>query len=309
MFSSNCDRVCAIVVTYHPGLDKLKKLLDSAIPQVAALVVVDNGSDEKELSSIRNWATNGKLPSFSLLELGDNLGIAAAQNRGIAWAQKQSFSHVLFFDQDSLPAISLVASLMEALNELQRCKILVAAIGPRLVDLRSGKKTPFVTFNWYGVTKKQCSDSAEQIQSTDFLVSSGMLVAMNILDRVGLMNEDLFIDNVDMEWSFRARSLGYQLFGVCGAFMQHSVGDQVIKLGTLEMYRHSPIRQYYIMRNRLYLYRIKYSPMPWIIQDTIRAIFKTLVFSLVFSPRRKNISMMYRGAKDACMGKLGRFHE
>jgi len=294
----------AIVVTFHPQADLLDRLLDACLNQVNILVLVDNGSDEVELAVLRNLSLSRQ---FTLIELGENLGIAAAQNRGITFARSQGYSHLLFFDQDSVPAPDLVQKLHTALAGLSANNQPVAAVGPRLVDRRTLRSTPFVRFNWFGVTRKHCTDDSEDMQQTDFLVSSGMLIPITAFDHVGQMEEGLFIDNVDMEWCFRARSMGFLLYGICSAVMQHSVGDQVFRIGPGVLHRHSPVRQYYIMRNRLLLYRRSYTPKGWIVQDSLRALFKLLAFSIVFAPRLKNLQMIYCGIRDAFSGITGRY--
>jgi rhamnosyltransferase len=304
---SNTPLLCAVVVTYHPEPELLKQLLETVLPQVAALVVVDNGSDEQHLSLIRSWSLSGLPKVFSLIETGKNLGIAAGQNRGIAWARKQGSSHILLLDQDSIPATDMVKALQEALVDLSNRRIPVAAVGPRLVDRRTKRSSPFVVFNWFGVTRNSCARDPGALRQTDFLVSSGMLVPISVFDDVGLPEEGLFIDNVDMEWCFRARSMGFLLYGVCSAVMLHSVGDQIFRIGPRVLHRHSPIRQYYIMRNRLLLYQRSYTPFGWIVQDAARALFKLLVFALVFAPRWQNICMMCRGIRDAYTGKVGEY--
>ena len=302
---ANTSLICAVVVTYHPELETLRQLLEVCLRQVAALVVVDNGSDEQCLSLVRSWVRSGQFGAFSLIELGENLGVAAAQNRGVAWAREQACVQVLFLDQDSIPAANMVKALEQALADLSGRGLAVAAVGPQLVDRRSGRHSPFVNFNWFGVTRNRCTDSGWK--QTDFLISSGMLVPLSVFDKVGLLEEGLFIDNVDMEWCFRARSIGFLLYGVCSAMMMHSVGDQVFRIGPGVLHRHSPLRQYYIMRNRLLLYRRRYTPTGWIIQDFVRAFVKLLLFALVLPPRWQNIRMMYYGMRDAYTGKTGKY--
>lgn len=242
------------------------------------------------------------------MELGDNMGVAAAQNKGVAWAREHEYSQVIFFDQDSVPSASMVGILQNALADLTSHGIAVAGVGPQLIDRRTGKSTPFVTINWFGVSRKHC-EQKKQTHKTDFLVSSGMLAPIAVFDQVGPSEEDFFIDNIDMEWCFRARSLGFSLYGICDATLNHSVGDQVYRIGPMVIYRHSPLRQYYIMRNRLLLYRRQYAPTAWVLQDVLRSLFKLFLFSVVFSPRRENVRMMWRGVRDACAGKVGRFVE
>lgn len=309
MKSTNGPSICAVIITYHPDPAVLELLLDACKNQVSALVIVDNGSTENELGYIRRLITDKLQLRYHLLELGENLGLASAQNCGVAWARKHAYSHILFLDQDSIPSASMVRVLQEALIDLTHRGIPVAGVGPQLIDRRTGKSTPFIKINWFGITRKYCDNKKEHFHETDFLVSSGTLIPMVVFDKVGLSEEGLFIDNVDMEWCFRARSLGFVLYGICDATLQHSVGDRVYRVGPLAIYRHNPVRQYYIMRNRLLLYRREYTPIAWVLQDAFRGLIKILLFTVFFSPRRKNISMMYKGIKDAFAGRTGRYRE
>lgn len=297
-------RVYAIVVTFQPDLPRFKQLLTACLPQVAHLVVVDNGSDDQVLASVQTWAGHD---GFSVIGIGENVGVAAAQNRGVIWARAQGCSHVLMLDQDSIPSSGMVQKLLAALDETRASGVPVAATGPRLIDRRTGASTPFVRIGLLGVTRHEYRDENSSLIPTDFLISSGMLIPLEILDRVGLPEEDLFIDNVDLEWCFRARSMGLSLYGVYDAVMEHSVGDHVVQLGSYVIHLHAPLRQYYIMRNRIVLYQRSYSPWGWIIQDFVRMLFKLMAFSLFFPPRRQNIAMMLKGIKDGLTGKMGKF--
>jgi rhamnosyltransferase len=298
------DRICAVVVTYQPDFNLLRENLLASRAQVDYLVVVDNGSNAETLERINDFAHD---IDCEVLQLGENLGVAAAQNRGIARARNDGCNFVVLLDQDSNPAPDMVVTLRRALADLTACGTPFAAVGPRLVDPRTGVSTPFVGIRMFGTTRKICLEGSHRLISTDFLVSSGMLIPLAVLDRVGLPEEGLFIDNVDLEWCFRARSMGLPVYGVCDAVMAHSVGDEVVQLGDYIIHLHHPIRQYYIMRNRILLYQRSYSPWVWVVQDFFRMLFKLVAFSLFFTPRCQNISMMIRGIKDGLNGKMGKF--
>lgn len=265
-------------------------------------MVVDNGSGAQAQTQIEEYA---KQIGFELLSFAENLGVATAQNRGFARARELKCDFVVLFDQDSTPRPGMVRVLHRALAELGGRGIEVAAVGPRLVDRRTGESTPFVRFGMFGLTRHVYRASDSTAIAADFLISSGMMIPLSVLDRVGLSEEGLFIDNVDLEWCFRARSKGYQLFGVGDAELEHAVGDQVTRLGSRVIHHHSPLRQYYIMRNRICLYQRSYSPWGWVIQDFIRLLFKFTVFSLFFAPRWENFRMMISGIKDGLRNKTG----
>jgi len=296
--------VCCIIVTYQPDTTILEKVMAAIRPQVDQMLLVDNGTSAEFIEWMKE-----KDGMAEVIEMGKNLGVGAAQNRGIAWAKTKGFPYVLFLDQDSIPQPEMVPNLMKASIYLNIYKGPVAAVGPKIVDARTGKDFPFINFSSLTIRRSICRQpySGKYI-FTNFLISSGMLVSLSVFERVGLMEERFFIDNIDLEWCFRARNQGFALYGVCNAKLQHSLGDQVIHfwLGRLvQIYRHSPLRQYYMMRNRILLHRKSYSPLSWAIQDFFRLSLK-LVFIVLFLPQRlENIRMILRGIRDGLRGKMG----
>lgn len=299
--------VCCIIVIYQAEITMLERVMAAISPQVNQVLLVDNGS----FSGFVDWVRD-EGGSAEVIEMGENLGVGAAQNRGILWAKTKGFSHILFLDQDSIPQTEMVRKLIEASIYLNKYNSQIAAVGPRIIDAHSGKDFPFINFGFLSVRRRICQQSfTGKYVLTDFLISSGMLVSLSVFERVGMMEEGFFIDNIDMEWCFRARSQSFALYGVCDAELEHSLGDQVIHFwfGRLfSIYRHSSTRQYYIMRNRILLYRKRYSPLSWIGQDVLRLCVK-LVFLIAFSPPRlENLRMIIKGIRDGLHGKMGRYH-
>ena len=112
------------------------------------------------------------------------------------------------------------------------------------------------------------------------------------------MDETLFIDNVDLEWCFRVKQMKFSLYGVPNAILLHRLGEDARKVPFSNRFVliHAPIRQYYIMRNRLWLYRRSYVPFFWKIHDFPRLVFKVLFYLLMVRPAKSYARMMFRGA-------------
>jgi rhamnosyltransferase len=288
--------VCAVLVTFYPDAEALRRAISAVRPQVESLVVVDNATPDIERAL-------GEA-DVVLLRQRTNVGLATAQNVGISWAREHGCTHVLILDQDSVPAVGMVDELVRAWRELSATGR-VGAVGPRFRDPREDRDAPFVRVAFPMSHKLWCDATTRHVQS-DFLISSGALIPLAVLDDIGGMDDGLFIDNVDMEWSFRARARGYALFGVCGALMEHRLGDERQVLpGGREQVVHGPVRLYFIMRNRVALYRLRHTPRVWIAQDLPRVVLKFLVFSVLVAPRTRNVHYMLRGLADGVRGRSG----
>lgn len=304
-------RVLAVVVSYNPEVKPLAVALAATAAQVEQTVVVDNASSNRDqildLIAELNQHTDDLSP-VSLLAQSQNIGLGAAHNVGISYAQTHGFSHVLLLDQDSVPLKGMVQNLLAALeeNSLQRK---VSAVGATYLNADNGSESFFVRFGALKFRRQYCADrDASGCVEADFLISSGSLFSLATLNDIGGMDESLFIDHVDTEWFLRARSKGYIALGVCDAIMQHGLGEQTHRI-TIGRQRnvpqHKPFRYYYIFRNSVLLYKRGYASALWKWNDCQRLVLIALMFGLWKSPRRDNLKMMLRGVWHGLRGVSG----
>lgn len=283
--------VVAVVVTYQPAREVLEQLLDALVPQIMSVVIVDNGSH----SDLAAWNSEREMRTVELLQLGENRGIAAAQNIGIQWARNRGARFVLLMDQDSIPAPDMVERLISTISE----QASPAIAGPRYLDERQDNPPPFIRVRGLHLERCACS-TKESVVPVDYLIASGCLIPMSILDKVGGMRDDLFIDYVDIEWGLRARHYGFQSYGVCSAHMQHSLGDNPIEFFGKNIPLHSPLRHYYHFRNAVLLYKEPWVPLNWKLVDGWRLCFKYVFYSLFAKPRMAHWRMMTLGVWHGC---------
>lgn len=295
-------KIVAVAVSYHPAPDEIEQLLAATLPQVAAFVLVDNGSYPP---------VEGRLPDdprVHCLSLGDNLGIAAAQNRGIDLARRLGATHVLLLDQDSIPAPGCVARLAEAHRVLEEEGVRVAAVGPRFTDPRLGDPHPFACLRGLGLAHRHCRHE-DEIIPVDVLISSGSLISVACLDALGGFDESLFLYYVDNEWCLRALTHGYHSYGVCAARMSHRHGAGTMRiLGRLVPLR-APLMHYYLFRNAVLLYRRAWVPWRWRVVDGYRIALKYFFYALFARPRGEHFRMMSLGLWHGLRGRGGRFDQ
>lgn len=292
------SHVIAVVVTYQPVLEQLNDLLNALVPQVSAVILVDNGSNVK----LDIWVMGRSTPTLQVVLLGENKGIAVAQNEGIRLARNGQADYVLLMDQDSIPASDMVEKLVSGI----RSKPLAAAAGPRYMDKRQRNPPPFIRIEGLRLVRCACPTD-EVVTSVDYLIASGCLIPLAVLDEVGGMRDDLFIDYVDIEWGLRARNLGFQSYGVCAAHMQHSLGDEPIRFFGKSIPLHSPLRHYYHFRNAVFLYRQPGISINWKLVDGWRLLLKYVFYSIFAAPRFNQMGMMTLGIWHGLTGKSGKF--
>lgn len=293
-------KTAAVVIIFHPKIGTLLRLLDALEAQVRSVVIVDNGSNE---STLRTLSERNKVHEH-LIPMGSNRGIAAAQNAGISWARQQECEYVILFDQDSFPPPNLIEVLYEAAEEKIAEGVQVAAVGPRYVDKRRNDFSPFIRFQGLRIERPFCTFANEVIE-VDYLIASGCLIPLNVLHQIGDMHEELFIDYVDIEWGLRAKFHGLHSFGVCGAVMNHNLGEEPISILKYKFSSHSPLRHYYQFRNAIWMYRQPWLPLNWKLIDGGRLLLRYGLHTLLATPRLEHLRMMSLGIWHGLTGRMG----
>lgn len=291
--------VAAIIVLYRPDPALLKRLLESVESQVEKLFVVDNSSriDAQMPAAL---AACGQRVFYRAN--GMNEGLASAQNTGLKKALREGFTHALLLDQDSaLPELA-VERLLAAEQRLLRAGTRVAAVGPLFIDEKTGERSRGVRHRYFRVRWFSIQEDEKEPVETDYLIASGSLIRTSVLRQVGLMRDELFIDWVDAEWSYRAKSLGYKTYIVPTVVMRHSVGDATGEFMGKRFNLHSPARNYYIVRNAVYLLRDRRMSLSWRCTMLIYVPKYILVHSWLSRRRWKSFIEMLRAILEGISG-------
>jgi rhamnosyltransferase len=293
------EHVGAVIVTYFAQEDALARLLDVVRPQVEHAVVVDNtpGGQVHATAGVDHIAN------------GANLGLAAAQNQGIEHLRQRGITHVLLLDQDSLPAGDMVRELLRVLRALQRAGTPVAAVGPRWRDRLSGRDVPFVRLALGRMVPAGAAGSTDDaVVECDTLVSSGCLIPLAVVDRIGPMDAALFIDQVDTEWGLRAQAAGLGLYGAPRAVLAHGIGESFVRPWFARgraVPVHSPVRDYYWVRNTIAVIFRRAAPWRWRLLYLVRLPGVILVMATQMPERGRRLSAILRGLRDGLLLRLG----
>jgi rhamnosyltransferase len=282
--------VCGVMVTFFPPEGVLQNV--AAIrSQVEALVVVDNGSPVIELDNLR--AVREEL-RFTLIENGDNRGIAAALNIGVRWARARGYRWIALFDQDSLTSDGMIDRMIRKYDLSLHCKN-IAIVMPKHIERHSSVWIrPFVA-----------SDG-----NPLFAITSGSLIPSQTFALCGEFEEDLFIDCVDIEYCLRARSLGWTICLCEEAILYHAVGApqrrRLWGIRTLRTLNHRAERRYYIARNNIVMFRRYWRQFSrWCFDDLVSVTKEFAKVILIEKNRRRQLSMIALGTLDGMRGRMG----
>lgn len=301
--------VMAVVVTYGPDPEQLCATLESLLPQVEGVALIDNtpGGLPTAAAEAVDRLRAPYPGAFFLVENRDNLGIAAAQNTGIELARRHGFEYVFLSDQDTVFAGHTVSTLCQGYRALTARGRRVGAVAAGYVNhVASAKACPvFVQHEGYRVRRVRAVNG---LVPATYVIASGCLIPVDVFEQVGLKNESLFIDWVDTEWCLRARKAGFGIYGCADAVVAHRLGDSAARVFGRTISLHRPIRHYYMVRNalRLALYSdaLNAGQRLWALT---RALLFAACFPLLTRPRLEHLKMVSTGLVHGVLNKKGRF--
>jgi rhamnosyltransferase len=297
--------VCAVIVTYNPDLVIFSRQLQSIKSQVNNVVVIDNCSNNiAELKVIINEFIELNSLKINLICNLSNIGLGKAQNIGINFAKEDvNSTHILLFDQDSILDEGFVMGLIDSENKLLEQGIKLAAIGPVYYNEITNETYPITKYR--GPFIDRIKPGSEPVEAT-FLIASGCLIPINIIDVVGYMNEDLFIDYIDVEWSFRAQSFGYKVYASPNSKMKHTIGDNRTSIFGRSISIHSPLRRYYLYRNSIYMVKNPKILIGYKIREITFNLLRFVVFLVLSKESIKYFKYSISGFIDGFKGVKGK---
>lgn len=280
-------RIYVIIVLYNPDFNLLVRQHKSLYHQVNHIIYVDNGSDN--ISLIKSKFEDCKT---SFIFNGENRGLGYAQNIGIKKAKDYGAEYVLLFDQDSIPPVNFVKNLTSVFNKASET-YQIGLVGPAI---RNAYKD--ISKNMKGIIISGLGFSfveLKKITEVSYCIASGSLIPISVLNRVGLLEEKLFIDGLDLEWCLRAKNLGYDIIQTDQTYLEHQLGNGKSN----KVLSHSPMREYFIIRNDIWLSRQHYIPFGYRCRKKLSP-FLRLLYSFVhfsFDYTKVEIKGIYDGFK------------
>jgi len=284
--------IIAVYVTFNPDINILEKAISSLIKQVSYAIIIDNSP---------NSNLNFNNEKVIIKALNNNIGIAAAQNIGLGKAIELGAKYVVLSDQDSVYPSDYLESMLPVFEQFSNACVAV----PRFLDVMKKGEDGFVAIK--PIVFQQffpVSGKYEIFQA----IASGKILKVSTLSEIGLMNEKLFIDWVDLEWCWRARARGFQIIGNADVVIRHQLGDKSKDLGFREVNLRSPIRHYYITRNAFYL-ALHTGDLDY--GHRVNLFFKSfryiLAYPILSKPHHVHLKAVLSGFYHGLIGRLGRY--
>ena len=298
--------ICAVVVTYNIGSIYERNFL-SLVDQVDKIIIVDNHSTAETRTTLVK-IKNNYCDKVEVLFNESNLGLAHAQNQGLQIAIDQQFTWVMLLDHDSRLDSELIAQIKQAYCHMDpKQQDSVGILAPNIYDVNAQSFSSYVLpLLAIGFKRRHCVNCGTL--STLAVIASGSIIKVSALKKVGLMNEKLFIDAIDTEFCLRLISKHFSIYVVEKAILYHELGNRkTYQIGPVKIIPtfHSPLRRYYIYRNRIFVWKKYWNKVPSYILFEFMATINDLLRIVFFEDEKvPKLTQVCRGFGDGVRNKL-----
>jgi rhamnosyltransferase len=288
-------KVCVGIVCYIPELILLNEIIDFFKEQDVTVFLYFN-SKLPELDTLSNSVD-------TILGTGQNDGIAKAHKELVHHATKCGFEFIVISDQDTRYPFNYVSDM---LNFFQQYHDIVIGC-PGWINNHKNGNSAESQYCLYGNKMKLRTPKHGQLLSHG--ISSGMFVSLNKADIASFIDEELFIDWVDNDFCWQLVSKGYSIRYNESVILEHSLGDSIKSSKLVSFTSRGPLRDYYIVRNAMYIIfhkNYQLSCKPYLIIKVITHLCFSTVFSNSFKQFLNRCQLLCKALYHSLTKQMGR---
>jgi GT2 family glycosyltransferase len=187
------------------------------------IILVDNGSSDDSAARLRT-----EFPEIRLISTQENQGFSGGNNLGIRDALERGTDYILLLNNDTIVDSHFLAHLVTA-GEMESE---IGILGPKIFYASEPERIWFAGgeldyvgggCRHRGKGQFDSDDKFSRSEETAFISGCAMLVKAWVFQRLGLLDEKLFIYWEDMDFCMRARKAGCRCFFVPEAKIWHKV--------------------------------------------------------------------------------------
>ncbi len=233
----------SIITINYNGLNDTLALIES-IPfkEDVEVIVVDNASQQDEASIIQN-----KYPQVKVIRSENNLGFAGGNNLGIKDAKG---NYIFLVNNDTVFKEFNLQPLIDRLESSPKigvvCPKIRFAWGNNPLQFTGYTPLSKITVRNQAIGFGEEDNGQYDIpHSTPYAHGAAMLIKREAIEKVGLMPECFFLYYEEFDWSMMFTRASYEIWYEPACTIYHKESQSTGQ--------NSPLRTYYITRNRLLL--------------------------------------------------------
>lgn len=236
--------VSIITINYN-GLEDTCALVES-IPfnENMEVIVVDNASNNQEAETIAK-----RFPQIKVIQCNHNLGFAGGNNLGIQAAQGR---YLFLVNNDTVFKDFNVQALIDRTDSSPN----IGIVCPKIRFAWDNNPIQFAGYSQLSRISvrnhalgfnEEDHGQYDTGHPTPYAHGAAMLIRRDAINKVGLMPECYFLYYEELDWSMMFTRSGYQIWYEPQCTIYHKESRATGQ--------NSPLRTYYLTRNRLFLVR------------------------------------------------------
>lgn len=243
--SKNTNKVAIIILNWNGYKDTFEclKSLEKVTYKRLNIIVIDNGSDNNDCLTLQN-----EFPQIELIVSNENLGFTGGTNLGIESAMRNKPDYILLLNNDTTVEPDFINHLLEVFNQHENVGIAAPLINyyyePKKIWTEGGKISR-IRGSGFANSDRLIERIRFDYKSVSFVSGCCMLIKTQILDEIGLFDENYFLYIEDVDFCKRVIDARYSIFVSSQSQIYHKVSSSTNKNLT-------QLPLYYATRNRLY---------------------------------------------------------
>ncbi|WP_298713259.1 glycosyltransferase family 2 protein [Chitinophaga sp.] len=238
--------VSIVTVNYNNAAvtaDLLRSLAGNSYRNIE-VIVVDNASVEQPKAILE-----AAYPAVKVILNSENMGFAGGNNVGINAA---SGEFLFLVNNDTEFTDGLIEGLLDIFRQYPEAGIAcpkfhyffhkgtIEYAGYQAVDIMTGRNSMIGC-------KEQDNGQYDEIKETNYAHGGAMMISREALEKVGLMPEVYFLYYEEFDWCEMFKRKGYKVYYQYKSLIYHKE--------SMSTGKNSPLKTYYITRNRLLFMR------------------------------------------------------
>jgi GT2 family glycosyltransferase len=235
-----------------------------------------------------------------LIENKKNLGFAGGNNVGMKFAlQVFKPEYLLLLNNDTAVEPNFLTKMVNTAKRHRKNGI----TGPKITYYDKPERNWFCRgiINWFSINiayhGEKCASNG-QTSANDYITGCAALIKKDVVEKIGYLDEKLFLYFEDADYSLRAKAAGFDLHVEPNAVVYHKVSATSYSFVLSKA-------QYYFSRNRLWFVK-KYCPKR-LQKLSLLFIFFRLFLTIGFfalKRERKTVTAIFEAYKDGIQTNL-----
>ena len=236
------------------------------------VIVVDNASQNQEADTISQ-----RFPQIKVIKSEKNLGFAGGNNLGIKAAHGK---YLFFINNDTIFKNFNIQVLIDRLESSSDIAIVCPKIrfawGTNPIQFTGYTPLSIITVRNHSIGfGEEDQGQYDTPHPTPYAHGAAMLIKREAIDKVGLMPKCFFLYYEELDWSMMFTRAGYQIWYEPKCTIYHKESQSTGQ--------NSPLRTYYIVRNRFLLVKrnwngfTKYITYAYLMGTGLRDILKNVL--------------------------------